>query len=513
MTMVLTMRHHPPGINNTITMQSPQDRSLRCLVDLLGQLEITPHRADARTNEFWHATASPLWRDDEQAFDLIVLITAVRPGATCPSENLNFFLQNQVGDKTNPAHFTRSGRLVFNSLLPGNYTLHRDGMSVLSPISGSAGKSDISEDYAEAVPPNQLDENANRMFQGSILLGDGFFLTYEQAEQMVANDYSLAKVIFPVISALELNEPTQKPNRKIINFHDWSKEDASQYREAFARVELLVKPERSKRGMKRNWWQFAKTRPELYRKSGKLDFCFATAKFGKYLNFCSVPKNCVFTDSLCIFTTDHWDDYAIVESTLHEVWARKHSPTLMRVLIYSLNDCFATFPFPHHSEQHKVTLEKLGETFHEHRRELMRDLWLGVTDICNLFHRSDLTPALVGTKSGDRATINGNEGLNRLLSLREDYRELDQAVLNAYGWGINSDFGPALDLRHDFYDVECLPENDRTRYTVHPDSRREILSRLLKLNHQRAVEEEARGRLEYQMAKKASRAKAIDELL
>jgi hypothetical protein len=44
--------------------------------------------------------------------------------------------------------------------------------------------------------------------------------------------------------------------------------------------------------------------------------------------------------------------------------------------------------------------------------------------------------------------------------------------------------GPAIDLRHDFYKVDYLPENDRIRYTIHPNARREILKHLLLLNHQ-----------------------------
>ncbi len=50
---------------------------------------------------------------------------------------------------------------------------------------------------------------------------------------------------------------------------------------------------------------------------------------------------------------------------------------------------------------------------------------------------------------------------------------------------------PAIDLAHNFYDVETLPENDRTRFTIAPTARRELLTRLLSLNHQRGAEEAA----------------------
>lgn len=51
----------------------------------------------------------------------------------------------------------------------------------------------------------------------------------------------------------------------------------------------------------------------------------------------------------------------------------------------------------------------------------------------------------------------------------------------------------AIDLRHGFYEVDYLPENDRVRYTIHPDARKEILKRLLLLNHEIFEKEAKQG--------------------
>jgi len=48
-------------------------------------------------------------------------------------------------------------------------------------------------------------------------------------------------------------------------------------------------------------------------------------------------------------------------------------------------------------------------------------------------------------------------------------------------------------LHHDFYELEYLPENDRVRYTIHPEARIEVLKRLLLLNHERYEEEIKQG--------------------
>ena len=86
---------------------------------------------------------------------------------------------------------------------------------------------------------------------------------------------------------------------------------------------------------------------------------------------------------------------AVVQSTLHEVWARKYSGALKQDLRYSPPNCFATFPFPAGLWQTADTrLAEAGERYHEHRRGLMRRLWLGLTDLYNLFHARELTPAL-----------------------------------------------------------------------------------------------------------------------
>jgi len=66
------------------------------------------------------------------------------------------------------------------------------------------------------------------------------------------------------------------------------------------------------------------------------------------------------------------------------------------------------------------------------------------------------------------------------LELRRLHQPLDKAVHDAYGW---SD----LDLGHGFVEVDTLPENDRVRFTLSPEAtRKELLRRLLALNHQRA---------------------------
>ena len=80
--------------------------------------------------------------------------------------------------------------------------------------------------------------------------------------------------------------------------------------------------------------------------------------------------------------------------------------------------------------------------------------------------------------------------LTGIEELRRLHVEMDRAVLKAYGWHEVGPMGPGILLQHDFYEVETLPENDRVRYTISPEARKELLKRLLQENITRAKEEE-----------------------
>ncbi|MCX6936452.1 MAG: hypothetical protein NTU80_00925 [Verrucomicrobia bacterium] len=187
-----------------------------------------------------------------------------------------------------------------------------------------------------------------------------------------------------------------------------------------------------------------------------------------------------------MITNSRWDVLATLQSTLHYEWARKYSSSLETRLRYTPSDVFETYPFPENSwGTTNPELAEIGERYHKHRRALMLRLWLGLTDIYNLFHDRDLTPAEVARVS--KKPAEADAGYAGILQLRALHRELDEAVLAAYDWA------GQVALGHDFQEVETLPENDRVRYTITPAARKELLRRLLALNHERAAEEKAQA--------------------
>ena len=333
--------------------------------------------------------------------------------------------------------------------------------------------------------PSKVAENLRTMYQGSIFRGDGFLLSHEEADELIQRDYTSQNVIRAIINGRELNgEPNQAPGRSTIDFFDMTEEQAKRYREPYSIVESLVRPVRlaldDKTAINRDhrdrWWQYAFVRESLYNKMRHLPRCFAAARTTKHLNFSAMPTNYVFSDAIYVFTTDRWDLFSVVQSTIHEVWARKYSGSLKQDLRYSPSKCFDTFTFPSGLWQTPDTnLSETGERYHTHRKELMQLLWLGLTKTYNLFHARDLSPEMVGKvskKDADTAVA----GFEALLELRRLHVALDLAVRDSYGW-------KDLDLEHDFHEVETLPENDRVRYTLSPAARSKVLQRLLAENH------------------------------
>ncbi len=341
------------------------------------------------------------------------------------------------------------------------------------------------EPEEEQIPPFRLAENERQSFIGSVLLGTGFLMTEAEALALIRQDSKNSDVLQPYLSGADLNsDPLQRPSRWAINFGARALEGARSYEGPFEKVDREVRPQREK--VKRDvyrlkWWQYAEKCENLYRAIKGKKKVLVVAQTSKTVAFALVPSTYVFSMMVVVFNDDTYAQFAVMQSSLHNVWAWKYASTLKSDLRYVPTDIAQTFPRPKSTEG----LEALGLEYHTHRDRVMRDLWLGLTDIYNLFHARDLSPELVAKVSKKPADV-ARAGFTGLLELRRLHVELDTAVRDAYGWA-------ELDLGHGFVEVETLPENDRVRYTISPAARKEVLKRLLALNHQRAKEEAARA--------------------
>jgi hypothetical protein len=350
--------------------------------------------------------------------------------------------------------------------------------------------------------PLPLKQNEGKSFQGSIVLGKGFVLEPHEAEGLITKDSRNKEVLFPYLNGDDLNNnPNQSPSRWVINFFDRTEEKARTYPDCYEIVNRLVKPDRitmkGDRGAE-YWWQFLRIRSELYRKIENLEQVLVVPRVTKYPSMTFVDSKAVFHDKVVVLSYEKYWEFLVLQSSLHDEWAKKYSSTLggLNNLNYSPSDCLETFPFPQ-DRQKELQFETIGEAYHEHRKQLMLGMQLGLTKTYNLFHSNAITAESINDKDKqvnslqkhlDKTanTISFDEAIQGILKLRELHVQMDETVLDAYGW-------KDVELKHDFYEVDYLPENDRVRFTIHPDARKEILKRLLELNHKIHAEEVAAG--------------------
>lgn len=376
--------------------------------------------------------------------------------------------------------------------------------------------------------PYPLKQNEGKSFQGSIVLGKGFILEPHEAEALIKKDPRNKDVLFPYLNGDDLNNnPDQSPSRWVINFFDWPEEKAKTYPDCYEIVERLVKPEREKldesknstnKNRKEKWWLYGSDAKTLYQTIAPLERVLVSCRVSKYVNHSFVKPDVVFDVATSIVTRFNFFEYALLQNSLHDCWAWKYASSLESRIRYLNVECIDTFPFPYHlgSDQQKY-LEEIGQAYHEHRRQLMLGMQLGLTKTYNLFHCPAITAQAVHEQDKQvdalqkhlektANTISFNEAIQGILQLRELHMQMDEAVLEAYGW-------KDIALRHDFYEVDYLPENDRVRFTIHPDARKEVLKRLLVLNHKIHAEEVKAGLWEKKKttAKKKSNTTEVNE--
>ena len=327
------------------------------------------------------------------------------------------------------------------------------------------------------------------------MLGKGFVITIEEAERLIAKDPRNRDVLYPYLNGDDLNnDPEQKPSRWVINFFDWTEEKARTYPDCFEILERRVKPERQRwaldkdrneivgtfalrKPLPQKWWIYGEKRPALYLTISKLDQVIAIPNQAcKYVAFQFSSSRMVFSNALAIFCSPSYYFFAVLSSSFHVEWAWKYASRMKFDMRYTPTDVFENFPFPQSKDESiNNKIETIGMEYDRLRKQLLSDMKLGLTKFYNLYHNNDLVP-LKKSEHKDESQKIEKHYVEQINSLRNLQIELDHILLEAYDW---SD----INLAHDFYEQNYLPEHDRIRFTIHPDSRTELLKRLLALNN------------------------------
>ena len=321
--------------------------------------------------------------------------------------------------------------------------------------------------YLDYIPqisqPFRLQANSGRSFKGSEPGNLGFVIESSEAKLQINRNRENAQVLFPYIHGKDLNSsPSQSGSRWVLYFANMSRTEAERFLDCFAIVRERVYPARSKsrnKQLRNFWWRFRRSTVDLYEAIKDLERVLVIAIVSKTVAFALVPTKQVFSKNLVVFAYDDYAHFAILQSSLHYHWAWLYSSTLKNDLNYSPTDVFHPFPFPDRETQ---VLADIGEIYHEFRREVMLTRSEGLTETYNRLHDS-------------------KDAAADITQLRDLHVQMDHAVAAAYGWD-------DLDLGHGFRET-----GQGVRFTISEPARREVLTRLLKLNHERYAEEVRQG--------------------
>lgn len=327
--------------------------------------------------------------------------------------------------------------------------------------------------------PHRLVANAGFTFQGSNIVGVGFTMEPECAEYLLATDPRNSAVLFPFLNGQDVNSrPDSGASRWVVNFHDWPIETARTYPLCIAHVREQVKPYRDglpdyKRRVRENWWKYEHQAKPLYKAIAELGRVVVITFVSKTVMPVMVKTGQVFSHALGVFATDDTAMLALLSSAPHYWWTVARASSMKADLRYTPSDVFETFPLPELTDD----LRTLGDTLDSFRRNVMLSRQTGLTKTYNLVFDPSVTDA-------------------DIVELRRIHKAIDEAAVTAYGW---TDLLDQLD--HGFH-----PAGRDLRYTIGPKAQREILDRLLELNHERYAEEVAKG-LHDKKGRKAKMAK------
>jgi hypothetical protein len=332
--------------------------------------------------------------------------------------------------------------------------------------------------------PERLKANEGVSFIGCDLKGQGFLFDDDDPgatslatmRSLITGRPELAQRIHPYIGGEEINDsPTHDPSRYVIDLNDLERSECAEWEELFAIVDARVRPERlTKAPDLANWpfWRWWRSRNEMRRAVGRLKRMLVIGQVSRTGAFTFLPSRYVPSHKVVVFAVDTLSALAVLQSRVHDVWARFFSSSFKDDLSYTPSDCFENFPFP----MDWVTapsLERAGEPYYDFRALLMVQNNEGLTKTYNRFHDPLASDP-------------------EILRLRVLHADMDRAVLDAYGWNdIKTDCEFLLDYEID--EDEWGDKRKPYRYRWPDDVRDEVLARLLELNAERAKEEARSG--------------------
>lgn len=310
--------------------------------------------------------------------------------------------------------------------------------------------------------------------QGTNVYGAAFIKSGGEIKEALQNNLGLKDYVRKYINGDVLNEnPHLEGDLYAIDFGELDEGEIHGCDSILEELKSSVAYERRNQTRQvhesRPWLHWDK-RTKFYAKARNQEIIYATVIVSSFFVVHAVSPKHLFAHGIELFLSDDPCVFAVLQSSMHEHWTRLTSGSLGKTTRYTASKCLETYPFPQKSRI--LELSVTGRHLLEMRTEIMHQEKIGSNSLYAKVHNP------IDTSDIAR-------------DLRDAHSELDKAVAAAYGW-------QDLDLGHGFHETK-----QGLRFTVCETARREILDRLLELNHQRYAEEVAAGLHDKKAAKPA----------
>lgn len=296
-------------------------------------------------------------------------------------------------------------------------------------------------------------------------------------DELLTTRPSARGVLMPYLGGSELNEMIGDfDDRWIADLTEIADEGLPTFSRILDALRLKLPP-----NPRDDWWRFEHYAADLRSaiRKNQLDRVLCIAESSDTFAFAFLPTTYCISNTIIAFTSDRLAHFGLLQSRIHETWVRGVSSTLKDDPRYVPDVCYANYPFPH-GWHTNTALEAAGREYYEFRAALMVRNNEGLTKTYNRFHDPE-------------------ERLPDILKLRDLHAAMDAAVLTAYGW---DDLIPKCtceflldyeDEEEDGSEGKARKRKKPWRYRWPDEIRDEVLARLLKLNAERAKEEELTG--------------------
>lgn len=259
-----------------------------------------------------------------------------------------------------------------------------------------------------------LPANVGKAFQG-FLPGAKFDITTETARAILAvQDARYEDIVLPYLDGRDITRTIdQSPTRYTIDFAQMSLEEAMAYPAALTILREQAQEAREQStSYHRNprWWQFLWPRPEFRQAVEGLPRFIAGTATSKRVYFVWCEPRWRPSNSTNIFALSEDFAMGMLSSTIHIDWGVARSSTMRTDPRYTPSSAFDTFPWPQATDNQRERISTLARELLALRSAYCTEHAIGLTALYNRLEEGAFE------------------------DLRSLHRDLDLAVIEAYGW-------------------------------------------------------------------------------